>query len=94
MLLHPSLFRIFTVHLGGADKKTKDAKARLIDDIRESLNEYERVYVIEYEGIRTNLFKDVRMNFRDSRFVPHFPLFPRCQEETVQKSFLASSRSL
>ena len=57
------------MHLGGAEKKTKDAKTRLIEEIRNCLNEYERVYVIEYEGMRTNLFKDVRMNFRDSRLV-------------------------
>jgi len=60
-------FGVFAVHLGGAQKKGKDAKIQLIDSIRACLDEYSSVYVIEYEGMRSNLFKDVRMNFRDSR---------------------------
>lgn len=48
--------------------KGRALKEATIETIRESLEEYESLYVFTFENMRSNKFKDFRIEFRDSRF--------------------------
>ena len=55
------------VSLTKTSAKGKDAKTKLIESIRESVDQYSNIYVFTYDNMRANLFKDVRIHFRESR---------------------------
>mmetsp|Transcript_13013 Transcript_13013/g.44031 ORF Transcript_13013/g.44031 Transcript_13013/m.44031 type:complete len:222 (-) Transcript_13013:91-756(-) len=56
------------VSLTKVKPKTRDAKAQLIENVREAVDSYSLVVVLSYENMRSALFKDVRIRFRDARF--------------------------
>ena len=58
-----------TVHLTQTEKRaTRDHKSKYIEQVREAIDQHDAVYLINYENMRSNKFKDVRLEFRnDSR---------------------------
>ncbi len=63
----PRSKRSKVVTLTKTTSKGKDAKTQLIESIRESVDQFKSIYVFTYENMRANLFKDVRIHFRESR---------------------------
>lgn len=55
------------VSLTKTASKGKSDKTKLIENIRASVDEYKSIYVFTYQNMRANLFKDVRIHFRESR---------------------------
>lgn len=49
-------------------KKSSELKQRIVESIREAVDNYESAYAFAFNNMRTNHFKDVRLDFRDSRF--------------------------
>jgi len=45
-------------------KKTRDHKANYVQMVREAIDRNDRIYVFSYENMRSNHFKDVRLEFR------------------------------
>ncbi len=63
----------FAVSLTKTEKKVHERKSDLVKQIRDALEEYNSVYLFGYENMRNNKLKDVRAEWRDSRFVQfHF----------------------
>jgi mRNA turnover protein 4 len=58
-----------TVHLTQTDKRaTRDHKSNYIQQVRDAVDNYNTIYLFNYENMRSNKFKDVRLHFReDSR---------------------------
>jgi ribosomal protein L10 len=49
----------------------------LVETLRGAVDEYKNVYAFSFENMRTSIFKDVRMHWRESKYVfirPGFPL--------------------
>jgi len=58
-----------TVSLTKVGKKGREIKSKLIDEIRQCIDAYERVFVFSVDNMRNDKLKDVRMNFKsNSRF--------------------------
>lgn len=51
-----------------ANKKGNDLKQNVVDAIRNAVDTYKSAYVFSFQNMRTNHFKNVRMDFKDSRF--------------------------
>ncbi|TMW68482.1 hypothetical protein Poli38472_005950 [Pythium oligandrum] len=51
-----------------SEKKGSELKQRVVDSIREAVDTYESAYAFSFQNMRTNHFKEVRLDFRDSRF--------------------------
>lgn len=47
-------------------RATRDHKSKYIQQVRDAIDEHESVYLFNYENMRSNKFKDVRLEFRDS----------------------------
>lgn len=60
----------FAVNL--AAKVTANPRARkekLVDDIQNAVDEYDRVFVFEFDNMRSNYFKQLRVEWGKSRLV-------------------------
>lgn len=57
------------VSLTKTKSKDRSAKTKYIDTIRRALDEYSYVYLFSYDNMRSTLFKDIRMEWRESRIV-------------------------
>lgn len=55
------------VPLTKTSAKGKNLKTKLVESLREALDEYENVFVLRYDNMRAALFKDVRNDWRDSK---------------------------
>jgi len=55
------------VFLTQTSKKTRDHKQRVIQDIRNAIDEHKTLYIFSYENMRSQLFKKIRMDFRSAR---------------------------
>lgn len=54
-----------TVALTQTEKRaTRDHKSNYIQQVRDAIDEHEAVYLFNYENMRSNKFKDVRLEFR------------------------------
>ncbi|CAM9856319.1 unnamed protein product, partial [Phaeothamnion confervicola] len=56
------------VHMTKAKAKGRTRKQGLIQEIREGVDKHECLYVFSFHNLRTSHMKDVRAEFRDSRF--------------------------
>jgi ribosomal protein L10 len=54
------------VSLTKTGAKGKTLKAKLIEVLRQHVDEYDRVYVFGFENMRTAKFRDVRMDWKES----------------------------
>jgi hypothetical protein len=78
----PSPFFLFElVSLTKTKPKDRSAKTKYIETIRRALDEYATVFLFSYDNMRSTLFKDIRMDWRESRLIrspsssvchPHF----------------------
>ncbi|TYZ68211.1 hypothetical protein PybrP1_012987 [[Pythium] brassicae (nom. inval.)] len=64
----PKSKRQRTKALTKVDKKTNGLKQKVVESVREAVDAYDSVFAFSFVNMRTNHFKDVRMEFRDSRF--------------------------
>ncbi|KAK1947724.1 mRNA turnover protein 4 [Phytophthora citrophthora] len=64
----PKSKRQRTKPLTQANKKGNELKQNVVEAIRNAVDTYESAYVFSFQNMRTNHFKDVRMDFKDSRF--------------------------
>lgn len=51
-------------------KKGKAAKTKLIDEVRQCADEYERAFVISYANMRTTKLQQLREQWKGSRYAP------------------------
>lgn len=65
----PKSKRQRTKALTKVDKKTSDLKQKIVESVREAVDAYDSVFAFSFVNMRTNHFKDVRMDFRDSRYL-------------------------
>lgn len=65
----PRSKRAKVVALTQTQKKTREGKSDFIQLVREKIEEHKSIYLFSYENMRTNKFKNVRMDFKtdDSR---------------------------
>ncbi|KAK7697585.1 mRNA turnover and ribosome assembly protein [Diaporthe eres] len=54
-------------HLTQVNKKTREQKEKLFQDIRDTVPKYERCFVLGFDNMRNNHLKDVRHELSDSR---------------------------
>uniref|UniRef100_K3WRY3 Ribosome assembly factor mrt4 n=1 Tax=Globisporangium ultimum (strain ATCC 200006 / CBS 805.95 / DAOM BR144) TaxID=431595 RepID=K3WRY3_GLOUD len=64
----PKSKRQRTKALTKVDKKTSDLKQKVVESVREAVDSYATLFAFSFVNMRTNHFKEVRMDFRDSRF--------------------------
>ena len=55
------------VSLTKTNAKGRDQKSKLVDSLRQFIDEYKHIYVFAFENMRTSHFKDVRMHWRESK---------------------------
>ena len=55
------------VHLTKTTKRgTREHKSAFIQDVRDAVDNHDRLYLFSYENMRSNKFKDIRMHFRST----------------------------
>ena len=55
------------VHLTKTSKRaTREHKSAFIQEVRDAIDNHERLYLFSYENMRSNKFKDIRMHFRSN----------------------------
>lgn len=64
----PKSKRAKIYHLSETEKKGRDGKVQVIEAVRECLNEYENIFIVKYENMRTAIFQKVRCAWPDSKF--------------------------
>lgn len=47
--------------------KGRTLKSKLIETLREAVDEYKSIYLFRFENMRASKFKDVRMDWRESK---------------------------
>ena len=55
------------VSLTQTEAKGRDLKVRMIESLREHVDEYDRIFVLSFDNMRASRFKDIRMDFRESK---------------------------
>lgn len=60
----PKSKRSKIVALTQTEKKTRDHKTAIIQDIRAEIDDHDSLYLFSYENMRSSKFKKVRMDFR------------------------------
>ncbi|KAI3399400.1 hypothetical protein diail_7127 [Diaporthe ilicicola] len=63
----PKSKRTKVYHLTQVNKKTREQKERLFQDIRDTVPKYEHCFVLSFDNMRNNHLKDVRHELSDSR---------------------------
>ena len=62
MLVHLSLsFLTLLVSLTQTKQKGKEHKDNVVNTVRECVDNYKFIYVLEFDNLRTNAFKDLRL---------------------------------
>ncbi|ETL32059.1 hypothetical protein L916_15275 [Phytophthora nicotianae] len=64
----PKSKRQRTKPLTQANKKGNELKQNVVEAIRNAVDTYDSAYVFSFQNMRANHFKEVRMDFKDSRF--------------------------
>ncbi|CAC9895485.1 unnamed protein product [Aureobasidium pullulans] len=63
----PKSKRSKVVHLTQVQKKDKELRTKLFDNVREAADNFSHIYVFGVENMRNTYLKDVRTHFSDSR---------------------------
>ena len=58
-----------TVSLTKTRGKGRPQKTKLVEDLRTAVDEYKHIYVFSFENMRASIFKDIRLHFRESRYL-------------------------
>ena len=61
------VYASYLVSLTQTKSKGKEHKDDVVNNIRESIDNFESIYVLEFDNLRTNAFKDLRAQLSDSR---------------------------
>jgi mRNA turnover protein 4 len=56
-----------TVSLTKTNSKGRTLKTKLVEVLREAVDEYKTIYLFSFENMRASKFKDVRMDWRESK---------------------------
>eukprot|EP00118_Oscarella_pearsei_P028234 m.1734 g.1734 ORF g.1734 m.1734 type:complete len:227 (+) comp7768_c0_seq1:266-946(+) len=64
----PKSKRAKLISLSRTKKQTVEKKKTLVQEIRESVDNYASIFVFSVENMRNNKLKDVRTHWKDSRF--------------------------
>ena len=59
---------LLAVHLTQTGPKSRDNKAKLVDEIRASIDDRARLFVFSFENMRTSFFQGVRKEWPESKF--------------------------
>lgn len=65
----PKSKRQKVVHLSKVDKKDKEDKQKLFDNVREAAEQYQYIFVFSVDNMRNTYLKEVRSEFADSRII-------------------------
>ena len=49
------------------DAKGKDLKKKLVEVLRGSVDEYKSIYVMNFENMRAAKFREIRMDWKESK---------------------------
>jgi hypothetical protein len=66
---------IRVVSLTKTDAKGKDLKKKLVEVLRAAVDEYKGIYVMNFENMRAAKFREIRMDWKESKYVT-FPQVP------------------
>jgi hypothetical protein len=58
----------YAVTLTNTKKQGRAHKTELVDKIRAAVDEFENLFLLSFQNMRSNKFKQVRMEWKDSRF--------------------------
>lgn len=64
----PKSRRAKVFHLTQVNKKTRQDKEKLFDNIRECIPQYQHCFVFSVDNMRNNYLKDVRRELDDCRY--------------------------
>eukprot|EP00050_Salpingoeca_kvevrii_P011280 m.14208 g.14208 ORF g.14208 m.14208 type:complete len:220 (+) comp3350_c0_seq2:33-692(+) len=64
----PKSKRSKLVSLTRTEKKTRESKGELMDELRECVDTYNHCFVFSVDNMRNNKLKDLRLQWRSSRF--------------------------
>jgi len=62
----PTSKRDKLVSLTQTSKKTRDHKTKIIQDVRDTIDQHKSIYLFSYENMRSSKFKKIRMHFRSN----------------------------
>jgi mRNA turnover protein 4 len=57
----------YLVSLTKTDAKGKDLKKKLVEVLREAVDEYKGIYVMNFENMRAAKFREIRMDWKESK---------------------------
>lgn len=72
----PKSRRAKVFNLTQVDKKTREHKEKLFDNIRACIPEYQHCFVFSVDNMRNNYLKEVRKELKDCRYVSLLPPSP------------------
>ncbi len=58
---------LYSVSLTKTNAKGRNLKKKLVEVLREAIDEYKSIYLFSFENMRAAKFKDVRMDWRESK---------------------------
>ncbi len=64
----PKSKRSKVVHMTNVNKKTREHKERLFENIRECVPQYQHCFVFSIDNMRNTYLKNVRQELSDSRY--------------------------
>ena len=81
------------------NKKTRENKERLFENIRECIPQYQYCFVFGVDNMRNTYLKDVRQELSDSRyvlflFIPRITIYLNEKKGTIILIFISSNQSL
>ena len=66
-ILRASNFGIGVVSLTKIDAKGRELKVKLVETLRTAVDEYQGLYVLNFENMRSSKFRDIRMDWKESK---------------------------
>jgi len=61
------IFGIGVVSLTKIDAKGRELKVKLVETLRTAVDEYQGLYVLNFENMRSSKFRDIRMDWKESK---------------------------
>ena len=93
----PKSKRARLVHLTQVQKKGREHKDKLFENVRAAVPEYRHCFVFSVDNSRNTHLKTVRQELTDCKYVLHFfPLFPSslslkiCEDNSARRGDLVS----
>ena len=65
--LRSSHFGIGVVSLTKIDAKGRELKVKLVETLRTAVDEYQGLYVLNFENMRSSKFREIRMDWKESK---------------------------